>query len=361
MEIFLNILFLIVGFILLIKGADFFVSGASSVAKKMRISSLIIGLTIVAIGTSLPEFTVSVIGAIKGVPEMSLGNIVGSNMFNTFMCLGVVALISPLYLKKSTRQIDLPYMLLVTFLLLFFSLDIYINGEADNIISRTEGILFLGSLVVYMWITIANVKRKPMTPTPERLSINEAPAEENSKAAETTAENLKSENSETTQTEPKKEKNEEMKLWKTILFLILGFIGIIFGGECVSSTSQFLALKIGMSESLVGLTIVAIGTSLPELVTSIVAVKKGEKELALGNVIGSNIINISLILGMVASINPIYISLYTLIDFAILFVTSLIFLFMCLHKGRLKMVHGLIFVGIYFAYMAFEIIRNYFF
>lgn len=335
MAIFLNILFLIVGLALLINGADFFVKGASSIAKKLKVSTMIIGLTIVSMGTSLPELAVSISTAISGSTDMSIGNVVGSNMFNMLVCLGVVALFSPVHMKASTRKIDFPFLIALTGILMIFGLDRFLDGVDKDFLSRTESILLLALLALYLYVTITNAKksRKTFTPQTNDLNLPEGEVQE-----------------------------EEIKVLtttQTILCLVLGLAAVVFGGQCVSTTSQFLAIKMGMSEGLVGLTIVALGTSLPELVTAVMAVRQGENDLALGNVIGSNIFNIALILGVVGVITQIDITTEMLTDIITLMGFTLVFISLCLTRNVLKKKEGIFLIFLYFAYMAFAIVRNY--
>ncbi len=330
MTIFLNVLFLIVGMALLIKGADFFVSGASGVAKRLKVPSMFIGLTIVALGTSLPEFSVSVTSAIADSIDMSVGNIVGSNLFNMLFILGIVALFSPIPVSKETQKTDFPFLVLVTFLLLLFGFDMILDGAEINMLSRIESILLLAIMVLYLIILIKNAKKS---------------------RAETLGqiqENLEQEKDE-----------KQLKIWQIVLFMIGGLAAVVFGGECVSTTAKFLAIEMGMSEALVGLTIVALGTSLPELATSVIASRKGENDIALGNVIGSNILNISLILGTVGTITQVPISSVILTDMAILFVSTLVFLIICKNKDNISKKEGMVLLLMYLAYLAFAIIRNY--
>lgn len=248
MDIFLNILFLVLGMVLLIKGADFFVSGASSVAKKMKVPSLFIGLTIVALGTSLPELSVSVTSAFSNNIDLSVGNIIGSNLLNMLFILGLVAIFSPVPMSKLTKKIDLPFLIAVTGILMLFGFDSLLNGEKINILSRTESIIFLIILILYLYVLISNANRRRKRTLKQEKFLNISSSE---------------------QTDEK-----PLKVWQIILCLIFGLAAVVFGGECVSTTAQFLAIKMGMSEALVGLTIVAFGTSLPELVTSVIAAKK---------------------------------------------------------------------------------------
>ena len=319
--------------ILLIKGADFFVSGASSVAKKMKVPSLFIGLTIVALGTSLPELSVSVTSAFSNNIDLSVGNIIGSNLLNMLFILGLVAIFSPVPMSKLTKKIDLPFLIAVTGILMLFGFDSLLNGEKTNILSRTESIIFLIILILYLYVLISNANRRRKRTLKQEKFLNIS-------------------NSEQTDEKP-------LKVWQIILCLIFGLAAVVFGGECVSTTAQFLAIKMGMSEALVGLTIVAFGTSLPELVTSVIAAKKGENDLALGNVIGSSIMNISLILGSVGLIAQAPISMTIVVDSIILFVATMIFAVACFRKENISKREGIVFIILYLSYLAFAIVRNY--
>lgn len=348
MEIFLNILFLIIGMVLLIKGADFFVSGASAVAKKLKVPSIIIGLTIVAVGTSLPELAVSITSAIKGSVDLAVGNVVGSNIANMCLILGLSAIFNKIVLQDDTRKFDLPFLILVTGLLLLFSCDVFLDGATQSVVSRTESIVLLGLLVFYTITQIKHAKAK------NQFCESTEPVVE-----KTDFDNDKKDNSEVGNEKPVEKKDKELKVWQIVVYLIIGLAAVVFGGECVSSTAKFLALKAGMSEALVGLTIVAVGTSLPELATSIIAAKKGETDLALGNVIGSNIANIILILGVVGVITPMAVSKTILTDLLILFVFTLVFVFMSLRKKQVGKMEGIILLCMYVSYITFAIVRNY--
>lgn len=336
MTIFLNILFLAVGMVLLIKGADFFVSGASSVAKRLKVPSMFIGLTIVALGTSLPELSVSVTSAFSNSIDMSVGNIVGSNLLNMLFILGIVACFKPIKLDKSTAKIDLPFLIAITGCLTLFALDTILDSSNSNLISRTESIIFLVLLFLYTYILIFNANRTRKRKIRQAIYLN--------------SQNV---------IEQTSQEEKVLKIWQIIIYLVFGLGAVVFGGECVSTTAKYLAIQIGMSEALVGLTIVAVGTSLPELVTSVVAAKKGENDLALGNVIGSNIINISLILGLVGIIGQIPISIEILTDVLILFITTICFSIICIKTKSLGKREGIILFCIYIIYVIFTIIRNY--
>ena len=397
MAIFLNILFLIIGLALLIKGADFFVSGASAIAKKFKVPAMLIGLTIVALGTSLPELSVSVASAIKGSTDMSVGNIVGSNMMNMLLILGIVAIIHPVPITKSNKIIDFPFLIVLTMLLLVFSADVILNGDAQNMISRTESIVYLAMLVFYITILVinANLSKKfsfakedelnfsgEMTSQTEKEIIskdedkgenkletnlistldNDENSQKNLQTSENQNQNFIKQEEKSKKFKFKKEKNKDkiLKGWQIALCLIFGLAAVVFGAECVSTTAQFLAIKIGMSEALVGLTIVSVGTSLPELATSIAASRRGDNQMALGNILGSNVINIALVLGLVGVISPVAITSAILIDMLILTIFTIIFSVICMtSKNEIRRWVGILLLIMYIAYITFAIVRNY--
>ena len=330
MEIFLNILFLVLGLIFLVFGADFFVSGASAIAKKLKVPSIVIGLTIVAIGTSLPELAVGISGAISGNTDVAIGNVVGSNISNIFFILGMVAIIFPITFKRSNKKFDLPFLAIVTGALLVFCCDTIFDDFDSNIISRVESIFLLLMFVFYITFNIKNTRKtKYNIDFSDNLVNNEVLHE------------------------------KELKVWQIVLYVVLGLAAVVFGGECVSRTSQFIASKAGMSDTLIGLTIVAVGTSLPELATSIAAARKHETDIAVGNVLGSNILNIILIIGSIGIIRPIVVSTNLIIELCILFVLTTFFSILAIFKKKLSRREGIIFVVIYILYIATAIIKNY--
>ena len=317
----MDFIILIIGFFLLIKGADIFVDGASSIAKKIGIPSVIVGLTIVSLGTSAPELAVSLISSFNGNNGIAVGNVLGSNLFNTLVVLGGTAIVAPLLIKKSTIKRDYIATLVVTILTCFLIFGLV--PKSENMLSRISGIILLVVCIAYMFILVKAAKK----------------------------DSVKDE-----------ENTSEIKMSKNILLSLIGVVGIVFGGNLVVDSATNIAYSLGMSEKLVGLTIVAVGTSLPELVTSIVAALKGENDIALGNVLGSNIFNLVLILGASATITPIAVSGVMIIDFIILiavtlFIGALIF-FNKKDEKRLGRLEGIILVGIYVAYLAYIIMRN---
>jgi cation:H+ antiporter len=323
-------IFLIIGFFLLIKGADIFVNGASNISKKLGIPSVIVGLTIVSLGTSAPELAVSIISSIKGSNELAVGNVLGSNLFNTLMVLGVTTIIMPLTIKKSEVKRDFAINMIVTILFLILTFTKILGGK-DNYISRGDGIILLIGCISYIVYLILSVK----TGKVESIELQEE------LAVESTA---------------------EINIIKSIANLIIGALGIVIGGQCVVNSATTIATSLGMSEKLVGLTIVAMGTSLPELVTSVVAALKGEEDIALGNILGSNIFNILLIIGVSSAISPIAVSSNLIFDFVFLIIVTLIIGIMIFtsksEEKRFGRKEGVILVSFYVIYMIYIIIRN---
>ena len=318
---------LILGFILLIKGADYFVEGASDIAIKARIPNLIIGLTIVAFGTSAPEAAVSITSALKGQNDIAIGNVVGSNIFNLLVVVGIAAVITPLQVQKSIITKEFPFALLSAFILLILANDVIFQSTTLNTISRGDGLILLVLFGIYMYYLIG-------------LALNHR--------------NGTSEASITNNEEAKK----EIRIGKSILIAIGGLVGIIIGGQLVVDAASQIALAWGMSEKLVGLTIVAVGTSLPELVTSIIAARKGKSDIALGNVIGSNIFNVFFILGISSVIFPIAVNGAVFMDMIVLLVVSIITYIFAITKIKISKIEGSLLVLTYLCYMVFIIIRN---
>lgn len=326
----MSYILLVIGFVLLIKGADIFVSGASNISKRLGIPSVIVGLTIVSLGTSAPELAVSAISAIKGNNEIAVGNVLGSNLFNTLVVLGVTTIIMTLTIKKSEVKRDYTINILATTVLLFLTFTTILGGR-DNYISRLDGIVLLIGCISYITYLVLSGKRGKVS-------------------------------SENIQEELAVESVSEISIFKSIIKLIIGIAGIVIGGQVVVDSATNIATSLGMSEKLVGLTIVAIGTSLPELVTSVVAALKGEKDIALGNILGSNIFNILLIIGLSSAISPIAVSNNLLFDFIFLIIVTLIIGIMIFFNKKEEKnfgkKEGIILVAFYVFYMAYIIIRN---
>ena len=314
------LILLVIGFVFLIKGADFFVEGASAVANKLHVPALVIGMTIVAMGTSLPELSVSVTASMAGSNQLAIGNVIGSNIFNLMVVLGSCALFSVLAVSDDTTKKDFPFSFGCAIALMVMGL---LGGSVGHI----DGAILLVAFVAFLLSMLFTAQK----------SRKEAALE-----AETDVE----------------KEIVDLPVWRCIIYIIGGAVAIKFGGDWVVNSCTTLALKFGMSETLVGLTIVALGTSLPELVTSIVAARKNELDMAIGNVVGSNIFNILLILGAAAAISPMTYKTVNAIDTLILVAFSAIVWLMCLVKKNLGRLQGVIMLALYFGYLAYIIIRD---
>lgn len=319
----MDYLFLLVGFVLLIKGADLFVDGASSVARLLRVPSFLVGLTIVAIGTSAPEAAVSISAGFSGSSAISVGNIIGSNLFNLLVVVGLTALICPPKVERAILNRDLWWSIGGALLLLLF---LYDHG-----IARWEGGILLAGAVFYLGWIVRSALRARRT---DRLS------------------DLGSEGDAAEAAEPK------MSILRSILYVLFGLTAVILGGNLVVDSASAIAVSLGMDETLVGLTVVAIGTSLPELVTSIVAAAKKDSGLALGNVMGSNILNVFFILGMSSLIRPITAEPGLWVDLALLLAASLLVFLCCFRKMRVPRVLGGAFLATYAGYAVFIVLRG---
>jgi len=311
-SIIIQVVLLIIGFVFLIKGSDFFVDGASSIASLLKIPTIIVGLTIVAFGTSAPEAAVSITSSLTGNNAMAVSNVIGSNLFNILMVIGVSALLGDLLMEKSVLNKDLPFLVAITIL---FAAFILIGWNITNI----EGIILLIILIAYILYLIRSSKKSA---------------------------------------DANKVEKAKLSLPKSIIFIVIGLAGIILGGDLVVNSASDIAMALGMSETLVGLTIVAIGTSLPELVTSLTALKKGENQLVIGNVIGSNIFNILFVLGASSAISAIPLDSSMLIDVVFMIAVTILCFIFGKTQEKYDKKEGIILVALFIIYMAFAIMRN---
>ena len=286
MALFLDIVFLLGGMALILLGANGLTDGSSSVAKRFGISDLVIGLTIVAFGTSAPELMVSLVSSIKGSAQLAIGNVVGSNIFNILMIVGLTAVVMPIKVQKNTITNEIPLVLLSSLALVACASDIVLDGGVGNVIGRGDGILLLLFFAIFMRYT---------------FSIAKSSGEESG------------------------EQIKLMPIWKSLLFIVLGLAGLIFGGQLFVDGASGIARSLGVSESVIGLTLVAGGTSLPELATSVVAAVKKKPGIAIGNVIGSNLFNIFLVLGASATVSPLPLGNIGISDMLMLVVSSILF------------------------------------
>ena len=308
----INFALLIIGFVLLIKGSDFFVDGSSNIASILKIPTLIVGLTIVAFGTSAPEAAVSITSSLSGSNALALSNVIGSNLFNMLLIIGLCALLNELKITKQVLNVDLPFLVLMTGVLTAFIL----FGWK---ITRIEGIILLVLIISYIIYLIYDARKS------KESQIVEKP---------------------------------KMSLSRSIIYIVCGVAGIIIGADFVVDSASYIAIAFGMSETLVGLTIVAMGTSLPELVTSLTALRKGENQLIIGNVIGSNIFNISFVLGASSTISPIVINPNMCADIILMLGVTILFFIFGKTQDKYDKKEGFILMALYIAYMAFAILRN---
>ena len=321
----LVLVFLVIGFVFLMKGADFFVEGSSSIAKRLKVPPIIIGLTIVAMGTSLPETAVSVTASLVNNNELAVSNVVGSNIFNLMVVVGVCSILTPILVQKETIRRDIPFSMICALLLL--GLGILAAGDTIGMrLGHLDGMILLGFFAGYIVVMIQSAMK-----------------------ARAAGKNVDME-----------ELEEEIGIlsWpKSILFIVGGALAIAFGGDLTVDAASRIAIDLGMSQTLVGLTIVSIGTSLPELVTSVVAARKNEVDMAVGNAVGSNIFNILMVLGVASAINPVALIRENIIDIVILIVFSLIVWIYAATKRKISRKEGISMVCLYLIYAGYIIWR----
>ena len=321
------ILLLAVGFAFLVKGADFFVEGSSSIAKKLKVPPIIIGLTIVAMGTSLPETAVSVTASLVQNNELAVSNVVGSNIFNLMFVIGVCSILTPIMVQKATVVRDIPLSLGCALVLLVLGIS-GLGDKAGMTLGHADGVIFLIVFAGYIFTMVRSaMKARAAGQKVEIEGVEEC-------------DNMK-----------------ELSYGKSILFLIVGAAAIAFGGDLTVDTASRIAIELGMSQTLVGLTIVSIGTSLPELVTSVVAARKNEVDMAVGNAVGSNIFNILMVLGIASAISPVALIRENIIDIVLLMVFSVMVWIFAGTRKKIERKEGIIMVVVYLVYCAYIIAR----
>ena len=319
----MTIILLIVGLVLILFGANFLTEGSADLAKRMRVSDFVVGLTIVAMGTSMPEFVVSFMSALQGKADVAVGNVVGSNLFNGLFILGVTALILPLKYTRGNLKKDIPFGVLAAVVLFVVASDTLIEGASANVISRTEGLLMLGFFIIFMIYTVYSAQG------PRRTKRVKQPVV------------------------------VKRKLWLSLVMLIGGLGGLIIGGDLFLDNAIILAQQMGVSESVIAVTLLAGGTSLPELSASVVSAIKKKPGMALGNVIGSNIFNIFFVLGTSAAVSPLTTGDIIPADMMMLIISSVL-LFACAYtfkKAQLDRTEGVIFILLYIGYIVWLLNR----
>lgn len=314
----LAIIFLIVGIVLTIYGANWLVDGASSLAKKLQVSNLVIGLTVVSFGTSMPEFVVSLISAIDGRTDIAVGNVIGSNIFNILLILGLTATVYPIAVQRTTIWKEIPFTLLAAVVLLVMANDIIIDGSSTGLISRIDGMVMVSFLIIFLYYSFETSKH---TQSSESLVVRMYP------------------------------------IWKSVLLITVGIIGLVGGGKLMVDGAVSIAESLGISEAIIGITIVSVGTSVPELATSLVAASKKNSDIAIGNVVGSNIFNIFFILGVSATISPLPFNADLNIDLLVCtFASVILFAFMFVgNKGKINRIEGIVMFLLYVLYIVYQI------
>lgn len=305
---------LIIGLIMILAGANALTDGASSLAKGLHIPTIVIGLTVVSFGTSAPELSVSITSALQGSADMAVGNVVGSNLFNTLLIVGCTALVTPIRVKRNTLRAEIPLSILASVALLICANDVILNGATANVVSRTDGLLMLCFFLIFMGYILAISKNG----NDEQSEIRTMP------------------------------------MWRSILYLVCGLVALIFGSDWFVDSAIEIARRLGVSESVISLTLVAGGTSLPELATSVVAARKGNSDIAIGNAIGSNIFNIFLVLGCCATITPLHVTGISNYDMISLIVAGLTLAVVGVFFGKriIMRIEGAALVALYIIYLA---------
>ena len=317
----LNILFAILGAALVLFGADKLTDSSVALARRFSMSEMMIGLTIVAFGTSLPELVVSLTASIEGTPAMSVSNIVGSNLFNTLAIVGSTALVGTIAIPQSTIVKDIPFVLLASIVIFALAMDSLL-GTGSDVISRGDGIALLAFFTIFMFSTLKLAERGVVVPEQDESEPSEA---------------------------------KPQALWLTLLFLVIGLVALIGGGELFVNGASGIARGLGVSDAVIGLTLVAGGTSLPELATSVMAARKGQSGIAIGNVIGSNLFNIFFILGLCSVVRPLPVVGLTWLDFGMLIFSATLFWLFSRTRHRITRGEGVLLLVVYIGYLAWLI------
>lgn len=329
MDIIIAIIQLVVGGALVLWGADRLTDGASAIARRFGVSELVIGLTIVSLGTSLPEFMVSLLASFSGTADMSVGNVVGSNLFNALVIVGASALVCPIAVSRNTVLKDIPFVILATAMLAALLLDVQLSGADKNMLSRGDGIALTLTFLVFMAYTFSISGNGMTVYSPDD-----------------------------NQGEREVQENQSSSLWRSLLWVLVGLACLVLGGDWFVDGATVIALSMGMSEMMVGMTIVACGTSLPEFATSVIAASKGHSAMAIGNVIGSNVFNILFVLGICSCVNPMTVTEVGIVEICMLLFSSLLFWEFSRSHYRINRIEGIVLIVCYIIYMVFKIITS---
>lgn len=352
----INIVLLVLGVIIVLKGADWLTDGAVNIATRFGVSQMVIGLTIVAMGTSMPEFCVSMVSALKGTPDLAVGNVVGSNTLNTLLIVGCSALVAPIMVKRSSVKRDIPFAVVASLLMLLFCL--------DGAIGRVDAAVFFAGFCLFMFVTLKYAKTTDehaatvatsgaamATAAVASTSVSEAPTSQTSAPEASTSQSSASEASTSQPSAP------EASMLKAVVMLVVGLLCLIAGSNMFVDNASFVASSLGVSDAVIGLTIVAGGTSLPELATSMVSAKKGNSDIAIGNVIGSNVFNILMIIGITGLVKPMHIAGITTLDLIMMLASMLLMWFFCRTTYKVKRWEGAVLTIVYLAYLTWLVMN----
>lgn len=361
MGLLINLALLLVGFVFLIKGADIFVDGASDTARKFRVPKMLIGLTIVSFGTSAPELAVSIQSILSGKGDILLGNVIGSNILNILLILGLSALVGTLHVNTATVKKEIPVLILITIAFTVVLSD-KIFGLGENLFTRQDGIILLLFFCVFIYYLFGMANRKTGTENEvtEKKSVKKE-ASKTEKVTETKTEEVAEVKTEK-DAEAKKEADEEgeVNLVKAVLMVIFGLVGIVFGSDLVVKGASEIAATFGVSQRIISLTIVALGTSLPELVTSVIATRKGEYDIAIGNIVGSDIFNIGIVAGLpVALLGGVGGSAFSVVDIAALVISPIVLYFFARRGHRIGFKKGIAFLLMFVVYYGYVIMGSF--
>lgn len=352
----INIVLLVLGVIIVLKGADWLTDGAVNIATRFGVSQMVIGLTIVAMGTSMPEFCVSMVSALKGTPDLAVGNVVGSNTFNTLLIVGCSALVAPIMVKRSSVKRDIPFAVVASLLMLLFCL--------DGAIGRVDAAVLFAGFCLFMFVTLkyAKTTEEPTAAVATNgaattIAISEASSSQASASEASTSQASSSEASSSETSAPEASQASGTSMLKAVVMLVVGLLCLIAGSNMFVDNASFVASSLGVSDAVIGLTIVAGGTSMPELATSMVSAKKGNSDIAIGNVIGSNVFNILMIIGITGLVKPMHIAGITTLDLIMMLASMLLMWFFCRTTYKVKRWEGAVLTIVYLAYLTWLVMN----
>lgn len=352
----INIVLLVLGVIIVLKGADWLTDGAVNIATRFGVSQMVIGLTIVAMGTSMPEFCVSMVSALKGTPDLAVGNVVGSNTLNTLLIVGCSALVAPIMVKRSSVKRDIPFAVVASLLMLLFCL--------DGAIGRVDAAVLFAGFCLFMFVTLkyAKTTEEPTAAVATSgaattTAISEASTSQTSSSEASSSETSAPEASSSETSAPEASQASGTSMLKAVVMLVVGLLCLIAGSNMFVDNASFVASSLGVSDAVIGLTIVAGGTSLPELATSMVSAKKGNSDIAIGNVIGSNVFNILMIIGITGLVKPMHIAGITTLDLIMMLASMLLMWFFCRTTYKVKRWEGAVLTIVYLAYLTWLIMN----